>query len=134
MEFIILVETSMLIIIILYMYIISLSKIYSEGYRRSFKNTIGMTNIWIHPSIRIIALEVMNFMILVDHSLVILSMPDLCSGVEEGTFREIMHFHYLTNMTRPYHKHHEVMKFTTVVVHFLVIITIYPVCQIYAQE
>ena len=97
----------MLIIIILYMYIISLSEIYSEGYRRSLKNAVCMTNIWIHPSIRTIALGVMNFMILVDHSLVILSMPDLCSGVEEGTFREMMHFHYLTNMTRPYHKHHE---------------------------
>ena len=93
MEFIILVETSMLIIMI---YILGLSEIYSEGYRRSLKNAVCMTNIWIHPSIRTIALGVMNFMILVDHSLVILSMHDLCSGVEEGTFREMMHFHYLT--------------------------------------
>ena len=35
------------------------------------------------------------------HHHYILSLSDLCLGVKKKTFKEIMHFHYMTYMTTP---------------------------------
>ena len=61
----------------------------------------------------------MKFTILVDPSFVIiniLSLSDLCLGVEKKIFKEIMHFHYMTYMATPLHKNpcpggHEIYNF-----------------------
>ena len=36
-----------------------------------------------------------------DHHYYILSLFDLCLGVEKKIFKEIMHFHYMTYMATP---------------------------------
>ena len=56
------------------------------------------------PNIRTQALGVKKFIILVDPSLdiiYILSVFDLCLGVEKKIFKKIMHFHHMTYMATP---------------------------------
>ena len=38
------------------------------------------------------------------HHYYILSLSNLCLGVEKKIFKEKMHFHYMTYMATPYHK------------------------------
>ena len=72
------------------------------------------------------------------HRYFILSLSDICMGVEKKIFKEVMHFHYMTSLyghalakKKP---DPGVMKFTILVDPSLVIITIYLVCLIYAWE
>ena len=70
------------------------------------------------------------------HHYYILGMCDLCLGVEQKIFKEIMHFHDMTNMATPQHKNPcpGALKCTILVDSSFVIITTYSVCLIYAQQ
>ena len=49
--------------------------------------------------------EIYNFgRLFLGHHHYILSLSDLSLGVEKNIFKEIMHFHYITNMTTHYRK------------------------------
>ena len=70
------------------------------------------------------------------HHYYIHSLSGLCLGVNK-IFKGIMHFLYMTDMAMPLHKKPcppGVIKLTILVDPFMVIITIYIVCLIYASE
>ena len=123
---------------------LSLSALCLGGEKKIFKrnNAFSLHDLYDHT----LAQEtldpgIMNVTILVDPSLVIitiiiLSLSDLCLGVEKQIFTKLMHFHHMTYMATPKHKNpcaggHEI---TILVDPSLVIITIYLVCLIYAWE
>ena len=63
------------------------------------------------------------------HHYYILSLSDICIGVEKKIFKEIMHFHHMTYMATV-----TGLKFTILVDPSMVIITIHLVCLNHTPE